>query len=101
MSTLSTISTARRAEMLAPPDLADGPVDVVIDADAGNEIDDQFALVWAFLRPDRMHVEAVLACPFGYDAGLQLTGAGTAELDKRAYAARMGRGAPLPPVRPR
>jgi len=75
--------------MLEPPDPRDGPVDVVIDTDAGNEIDDQFALVWAFLRPDRVRIEAVTACPFGYDAGAQLHGAGTAELDKQAYGARM------------
>jgi len=75
--------------MLEPPDRGDGPVDVVIDTDAGNEIDDQFAIVWAFLRPDRVHVEAVTACPFGYDIERQMDGAGTAELDKRAYAQRM------------
>lgn len=90
VSPLTTIGSVRRAEMLAPPDPADGPVDIVIDTDAGNEIDDQFALAWAFLRPDRVNVEAVTACPFGYDAERQLAGPGTAELDKRAYGARMG-----------
>jgi len=75
--------------MLEPPDPRHGPVDVVIDTDAGNEIDDQFALVWAFLRPDRVRVEAVTACPFSYNIEAQLDGAGTAELDKRSYAARM------------
>lgn len=85
-----SIDLARRALMLEPPDTAAGPLDVVIDADAGNEIDDQFAIAWAFLRPDRMRVLAVLACPFGSDAEQQLRGAGTAELDKQAYAARMG-----------
>lgn len=89
LSPLFTLSPARRAAMLAPPDVADGPVDVVIDTDAGNEIDDQFALVWAFLRPDRLRIEAVTACPFSYDAASQLAGPGTAELDKRAYAERM------------
>jgi len=94
VGTLSTsqfprIEPAQRAAMLEPPAPSDGLVDVVIDTDAGNEIDDQFALVWALLRPDRLRVEAVTACPFGYDIGQQLDGAGTAELDKREYATRM------------
>jgi len=86
--------------MLAPPDVLDGPVDVVIDADAGNEIDDQFAIVWALLRPDRIRVEAVMACPFGYDSDRQLRGAGTAELDKRSYARRMAGSASFPKLDP-
>ena len=45
------------------PDLA-GPVDVVIDTDVGNEIDDQFAVAWALLRPDRLRVRALHACPW-------------------------------------
>jgi len=92
--------TSRLVQMLEPLDPADGPVGVVIDADAGNEIDDQFAIVWAFLRPDRVRVEAVTACPFGHDAERQLAGAGTAVLDKRAYAARMATSAGFPKLDP-
>lgn len=88
--TMTMIGHDRRAAMLTPPDPADGPADVVIDTDAGNEIDDQFALAWAFLRPDRLRVLAVTACPFGYDVGRELAGAGTAELDKHAHALGMG-----------
>jgi purine nucleosidase len=39
---------------------------VVIDTDAANEIDDQFALAWALLSPERLRVEAVYAAPFSF-----------------------------------
>jgi purine nucleosidase len=42
------------------------PVRVVIDTDAANEIDDQFALAWALLSPEALQVEAVYAAPFSF-----------------------------------
>ena len=39
-------------------------VDVVIDTDAYNEVDDQFAIAWALRSPERVNVEAVYAAPF-------------------------------------
>lgn len=39
-------------------------VDVVIDSDAYNEVDDQFAIAWALRSPERINVEAVYAAPF-------------------------------------
>ena len=39
-------------------------VDIVIDTDAYNEVDDQFAIAWALRSPERIHVEAVYAAPF-------------------------------------
>ena len=39
-------------------------VDIVIDTDAYNEVDDQFAIAWALCSPERIHVEAVYAAPF-------------------------------------
>ena len=42
------------------------PARVVIDTDAANEIDDQFALAWALLSPAQLHVEAVYATPFSF-----------------------------------
>ena len=48
---------------LAPPD---GPARVLIDTDAANEIDDQFALAWALLSRDRLRIEAVTAAPFSF-----------------------------------
>ncbi len=40
------------------------PVRMVLDTDAWNEIDDQFALVHVLLAPDRARLEAVYAAPF-------------------------------------
>ncbi|TFZ01050.1 nucleoside hydrolase [Ramlibacter rhizophilus] len=48
---------------LAPPT---GPVRLVIDTDAANEIDDQFALAWALRAPERLRLEAVYAAPFSF-----------------------------------
>jgi inosine-uridine nucleoside N-ribohydrolase len=38
----------------------------VIDTDAANEIDDQFAIAWALRAADRIELEAVLAAPFSH-----------------------------------
>ncbi len=40
---------------------------VIIDTDAANEIDDQFALAWALLSPERLDVLAVYAAPFSFE----------------------------------
>src|SRR5215510_5441379 len=39
---------------------------VVIDTDAANEIDDQFALAWALLSPQQLRLLAVYATPFSF-----------------------------------
>ena len=49
-----------RLALLAPPT---GPVAMVLDTDTYNEIDDQFALVYALLSPN-LQVEAIYAAPF-------------------------------------
>jgi purine nucleosidase len=41
-----------------------GVVRVVIDTDTYNEIDDQFAVVYALISPERLRVEALYAAPF-------------------------------------
>lgn len=48
---------------LRPPT---GRVAVVIDTDAANEIDDQFALAWALGRPDRLDIRGIYATPFSF-----------------------------------
>ena len=63
MTVFPSVSEARRREMFADPE---GPTRVLIDTDADNEIDDQFAMAWAFLSPERIEVEAVVAEPFGH-----------------------------------
>jgi purine nucleosidase len=44
-----------------------GVVDVVLDTDTYNEIDDQFALVYALMSVQRMNVQAIYAAPFHND----------------------------------
>jgi inosine-uridine nucleoside N-ribohydrolase len=56
---------AVRVQRLEPPA---GQVRVVVDTDAANEIDDQFALSYALLSSDRLVVEAVYAAPFARTA---------------------------------
>ncbi len=63
MTVFPNVSEARRREMFAD---IDGPTRVLIDTDTDNEIDDQFAMAWAFLSPERIEVEAVVAEPFGH-----------------------------------
>ncbi len=69
--------------------LTDRVVDVVIDTDPLNEIDDQFALVWALLRPDRLRVRALLAAPWQSDEQTYL---GTdPDVDRGRHATRVRR----------
>lgn len=51
-------------ERLSPPDPGEGPVAAVLDTDTYNEVDDQFALAYALLSPERINLEAVYAAPF-------------------------------------
>ena len=41
-----------------------GPVDMVLDTDAYNEIDDQFAIAYALHATEKLHVKALYAAPF-------------------------------------
>ncbi len=58
------LDEARRLALLQPPA---GRVRMVLDTDTYNEIDDQFALVYALLSPERLEVEAIYAAPFHTD----------------------------------
>lgn len=62
--TFAPLSPALMAERLALP--TDGPVRLLIDTDTANEIDDQYAVAWALLSPEKMTVEAVTAEPFSF-----------------------------------
>ncbi len=55
------IPEAQRIERLRPPQ--GRPVRMVLDTDTYNEIDDQFALVYALISPE-LNVQAVYAAPF-------------------------------------
>ena len=59
-----TLPEELRLERLAPPR---DKVRVVIDTDTYNEIDDQYALVYALLAPERIELEALYAAPFQND----------------------------------
>ncbi len=55
------LSAERRREMLSVPS---GIADVVLDTDTYNEIDDQFAVAYAMLSPEKINVRAITAAPF-------------------------------------
>jgi len=57
------LSPARLERMLEPPS---GPVRLIIDTDAANEIDDQFAIAWALLSPEAFEIEGTLVEPFSF-----------------------------------
>ena len=50
-----------RINQLKPPT---GQVRMVLDTDTYNEVDDQFALAYALLSPEKVDIEAVYAAPF-------------------------------------
>jgi len=57
------LDPALMASRLARP----GPeARVIIDTDTANEIDDQYALAWALLSPERLNLEGVTAVPFSF-----------------------------------
>ena len=39
-------------------------VDAILDTDAYNEIDDQFAIAYMLLSPERINVKGITAAPF-------------------------------------
>lgn len=41
-----------------------GPVDVILDTDAYNEIDDQFAIAYLMAAGEKLHIKAFCAAPF-------------------------------------
>lgn len=53
-----SIDETKRIELLNPPK---GKIKMVLDTDTYNEVDDQFALAYALLSPDKIEVEAVYA----------------------------------------
>ena len=61
--TYPKLSEDTRKRLLEPPR---GPVRVVVDTDAANEIDDQYALAWALLSQDKLKIEGVYAVPYSF-----------------------------------
>lgn len=58
-----------------------GPLRMVLDTDTDNEIDDQFAVVYALLSPEHLTVEALYAAPFHNNRS-----SGPADGMERSYA---------------
>jgi inosine-uridine nucleoside N-ribohydrolase len=53
----------------APWPPPDGPLRVIIDTDANNEIDDQWALALAIGFPERLKIEGIVAAHYGKSGG--------------------------------
>jgi inosine-uridine nucleoside N-ribohydrolase len=51
----------QRLRLLKTPE---GPIDMVLDTDAYNEIDDQFAIAYALESRDKLNLKALYAAPF-------------------------------------
>lgn len=58
---INFLSDSERLAMLEPQK---GKIDVVIDSDTYNEIDDQFALVYALRSNEKLNIKAIYAAPF-------------------------------------
>jgi purine nucleosidase len=83
MTRFPTLPPYLMTERLALPK---GKLRIVIDTDTANEIDDQFALAWALLRPEKLDVLAVTAEPFSFAHHLpELRAAEAAMLAGQAY----------------
>lgn len=63
MPTFPVIPEDRLRHLLEPPT---APVRLIIDTDAHNEIDDQYAMAWTLLSSDRLRLEGVLAEPYSH-----------------------------------
>lgn len=53
--------------------IPNGRIHLIIDTDAKNEVDDQFAVSWALRSPERFSVDAVYAAPFSHDCFKKLS----------------------------
>ncbi len=59
--TEKNMTLEQRIKNLTPPT---GKIDVVLDTDAYNEIDDQFAIAYMLKSPDKFNVKGLCAAPF-------------------------------------
>lgn len=55
------MNSTKRLERLQPPA---GKVRMVLDTDAACEVDDQFAIVYSLLSPDKIDLEAIYLAPY-------------------------------------
>lgn len=59
--------TNRQALLQHPSSVRQGRIRMVLDTDTYNEIDDQFAVVYALLSQEQLQVEAIYAAPYSND----------------------------------
>jgi inosine-uridine nucleoside N-ribohydrolase len=59
--TFPKLSDSFRLKQLQPPT---GKIRMILDTDTYNEVDDQFALAYALLSPEKIELEAIYAAPF-------------------------------------
>jgi hypothetical protein len=64
MTNFPILSDSLRLKRLAYPERS---LRMVLDTDTYNEIDDQFAVTYALLAPEKLRVEAIYAAPFHND----------------------------------
>ncbi|MCE0826786.1 nucleoside hydrolase [Buttiauxella sp. A2-C2_NF] len=65
MTNWPKLSPSKRMELMTID--TQEKVSIVIDSDTFNEIDDQIAIAWAMLHPERIDLQAVYAAPFTND----------------------------------
>ena len=53
-----------KAEYISKLEVPTEKVDMILDTDAYNEVDDQFAIAYALLSPERINTVAITAAPF-------------------------------------
>ena len=63
MPTFPSIAPDTMRQLLEPPT---GPVRLVLDTDAYNEIDDQQAIAWALMSQDVLRIEGMYAAPYSF-----------------------------------
>lgn len=61
MPSFPKISECEQLRRLMPPE---GKIRAVLDTDAANEVDDQFAIVYSLLSKERFNLEAIYAAPY-------------------------------------
>ncbi|MGA2116108.1 MAG: nucleoside hydrolase [Bryobacteraceae bacterium] len=66
LASAPVFAAARPSAPWPPPA---GPLHVIIDTDAANEIDDQYAMSLALGFPERVHLEGIIAAHFGLKGG--------------------------------
>ena len=93
------MTNAEFLKRLQPPK---GLVDVILDTDAYNEIDDQYAIAYLLLSSDRLHTVGICAAPFFTDSNPKSDsaedGMEKSYAEIRKILKLMGKEASIPPV---